>query len=87
MSGKWLELLKEIAPSVTRAAVLRNPAITSGIGQFGASNTCAPSFGVELSPVDFAARRARSSMPYRLSRGPNGGLIVTGGLGDSFIAS
>ena len=52
MSGKWLELLKEIAPSMTRAAVLRDPAIASGIGQFGAIQAVAPSFGVELSPVD-----------------------------------
>ena len=52
MSGKWLELLKEIAPRVTRAAVLRDPAIASGIGQFGAIQAVAPSFGVELSPVD-----------------------------------
>ena len=52
MSGKWLELLKEIAPSVTRVAVLRDPAVASGIGQFGAVQTVAPSLGVELSPVD-----------------------------------
>ena len=52
MSGKWLELLKEIAPGVTRAAVLRDPAIAAGIGQFGAIQAVAPSFGVELSPVD-----------------------------------
>ena len=52
MSGKWLELLKEIAPSVTRAAVLRDPAIAAGIGQFAAIQAVAPSLGVELSPVD-----------------------------------
>src|SRR5262249_10437272 len=52
MSGKWLELLKEIAPRVTRAAVLRDPAVASGIGQFGAVQIVAPSFGVELIPVD-----------------------------------
>ena len=52
LSGKWLELLKQIAPSVTRAAVLRDPAIASGIGQFAAVQAVAPSFGVELSPVD-----------------------------------
>src|SRR5713101_7926568 len=48
MSGKWLELLKEIAPSMTRAAVLRDPAIASGIGQFAAVQAVAPSLGVEL---------------------------------------
>jgi putative ABC transport system substrate-binding protein len=52
MSGKWLELLKEIAPSATHAAVLRDPAVASGIGQFGAIQAVAPSLGMELSPVD-----------------------------------
>ena len=52
MSGKWLELLKEIAPGVTRVAVLRDPAIASGIGQFAAIQAVAPSLGVEVSPVN-----------------------------------
>ena len=52
MSGKWLELLKQIAPGVTRAAVLRDPAITAGIGQFAAIQSVAPSLGVEVSPVN-----------------------------------
>ena len=52
ISGKWLELLKEIAPRVTRAAVLRNPAIASGSGQLGAIQAVAPSFGVDLRPID-----------------------------------
>ena len=52
LSAKWLELLKQIAPGVTRAAVLRDPANPAGIGQFGAIQAVAPSFGVELSPVD-----------------------------------
>jgi putative ABC transport system substrate-binding protein len=52
MSGKWLELLKEIAPHVTRAAVLRDPAVASGIGQFAAVQAVAPSVGIELRPVD-----------------------------------
>src|SRR5262245_38079730 len=51
-SGKWLELLKQIAPRMTRVAVLRDPAIASGIGQFGAVQAVAPSLGVELTPVD-----------------------------------
>ena len=62
MSGKWLELLKEIAPHVTRAAVLRDPAIASGIGQFATVQAAAPSLGVEVSPVDVrdaARNRAR----------------------------
>ena len=52
LSGKWLELLKEIAPSVTRAAVLRDSSIVAGIGQFAAIQAVAPSPGVELRPVD-----------------------------------
>jgi putative tryptophan/tyrosine transport system substrate-binding protein len=77
MSGKWLELLKEIAPRVARAAVLRDPAIASGIGQFGAVQAVAPSFGVELSPVDVrdAGEIERAVMAF--ARSSNGGLIVT----------
>jgi putative tryptophan/tyrosine transport system substrate-binding protein len=52
LGGKWLELLKQIAPAVTRAAVLRDPAMTAGIGQFGAIQALAPSVGVEVSPVN-----------------------------------
>ena len=52
LSGKWLELLKEIAPGVTRAAVLRDPAITAGIGQFAVIQSVAPSLGVEVIPIN-----------------------------------
>jgi putative ABC transport system substrate-binding protein len=52
ISAKWLELLKQIAPRVTRVGVLRDPAAAAGIGQFAAMQSVAPSFGVELSPVD-----------------------------------
>jgi putative tryptophan/tyrosine transport system substrate-binding protein len=52
MGGKWLELLKQIAPGITRAAVLRDSSLTSGAAEFGAIQTVAPSFGVELRPVD-----------------------------------
>ena len=77
MSGKWLELLKQIAPGVTRAAVLRDPAIPAGIGQFGAIQAVAPSFGVEVSPIDVrdAAEIERAIAAF--ARGSNGGLIVT----------
>src|SRR5262249_47888476 len=51
LSGKWLELLKQIAPGTTRAVVLRDPGVASGIGQFAAVQAVAPSLGVELSPV------------------------------------
>jgi putative ABC transport system substrate-binding protein len=52
MSGKWLELLKEMAPGMKRVAVLRDPAISAGIGQFGSIQTAAPSLGVELTPIN-----------------------------------
>ena len=77
ISGKWLELLKEIAPRVTRAAVLRNPAIASGSGQLGAIQAVAPSFGVELSPVNVRDAGEIERAIAAFARSPNGGLIVT----------
>jgi putative ABC transport system substrate-binding protein len=78
MSGKWLDLLKEIAPRVTRAAVLRDPAIASGIGQFAGVQAVAPSLGVELSPVDVrdAGEIERAVMAFARSTS-NERLIVT----------
>jgi len=67
MSVKWLELLKQIAPSVRRVAVLRDSAIVGGVAQLGAIQGAAPSFGVEVSPVG-CAMPARSSAPSRHSR-------------------
>jgi ABC-type uncharacterized transport system substrate-binding protein len=77
MSGKWLELLKEMAPNVNRVAVLRDPAISAGTGQFGAIQTAAPSFSVELTPVNVrdAAEIERAIAAF--ARSENGGLIVT----------
>ena len=77
MSGKWLELLKEIAPRMTRAAVLRDPAIASGIGQFGAIQAVAPALGVELSPVDVRDAGEIERAVTAFARSGNGGLIVT----------
>ena len=77
MSGKWLELLKEIAPGVTRAAVLRDPAIAAGIGQFGAIQAVAPSLGVEVSPVNVRDAGEIERAVAAFARCPNGGLIVT----------
>jgi ABC-type uncharacterized transport system substrate-binding protein len=76
-SGKWLELLKEIAPGVTRAAVIQDPSITSGTGQVAAIQAAAPSFGVELTPVDVrdASRIEQSIAAF--THGSNCGLIVT----------
>jgi putative tryptophan/tyrosine transport system substrate-binding protein len=78
MSGKWLELLKEMAPSVTRAAVLRDRAVASGIGQFGAVQIVAPSLGVQVSPVDVRDAGEIERAVTAFARGSNGGLIVTG---------
>ena len=69
LCGKWLELLKQIAPSVTRAAVLREPAITAGIGQFAVIQSVAPSVGVDVARST-CATRSRSSAPSRPSRAP-----------------
>jgi putative ABC transport system substrate-binding protein len=78
IGGKWLELLKEISPRVTRVAVLRDLAIAAGPGQFGAIQTAAPSFGMEVSPVNVrdASEIGRAVMAF--ARSSNGGLIVTG---------
>jgi ABC-type uncharacterized transport system substrate-binding protein len=78
LSGKWLELLKEIAPGVTRAAVLRDPAITAGIGQFGAIQAVAPSVGIQVSPAGVSGADEIERAVTAFARGSNGGLIVTG---------
>jgi putative tryptophan/tyrosine transport system substrate-binding protein len=78
MSGKWLELLKEIAPGVTRAAVLRDPSVASGIGQFGAVQIVAPSLGVDVTPVDLRDAAEIERAVTAFARSSNGGLIVTG---------
>jgi putative ABC transport system substrate-binding protein len=77
IGGKWLELLKEIAPGVMRAAVLRDAATTTGVGQFAAIQSVAPSFGVELSPI--GVRNAGEVEPAvtAFARSSNDGLIVT----------
>ena len=77
LSGKWLELLKQIAPHVTRAAVLRDPTGTAGVGQFGAIQTAAPSFGVEVSPVNVREASEIERVVTAFARTANGGLIVT----------
>jgi len=78
ISGKWLELLKQIAPGVARAAVLRDPAIASGIGQFGAVQAVAPSYWVELNPIDVRDAGEIERAITAFAHAPNGGLIVTG---------
>jgi putative ABC transport system substrate-binding protein len=77
ISAKWLELLKQVAPCMTRTAVLRDPANPSGTGQFGAIQAVAPSFGVEASPIGLHDAAEIEHGVTAFSRGPNGGLIVT----------
>jgi putative ABC transport system substrate-binding protein len=79
LSGKWLELLKEIAPHVTRAAVIRDPTRGSGIAQFAAIQTAAQSLGVELSPINAVDVHDMERGITAFARSANGGLIVTSG--------
>jgi putative ABC transport system substrate-binding protein len=81
IGGKWLELLKLVVPSVTRAAVVRDPAITAGIGLWGALQSVSSSFGVELRPVDVRDAGEIERALTAFARGPNGGLILTGSAG------
>jgi putative ABC transport system substrate-binding protein len=78
MSGKWLELLKEVAPRVTRAAILRDPAVAAGPAEFAAIQAVAPSLGVELRPVDVRDAGEIQRTITAFAQGANGGLIVTG---------
>ena len=80
MSGKWLELLKQVAPHVTRVAVLRDPAQPTGIAQLAALHSVAPSLGVELSPVGVRDRDEIERGVAAFARGSNDGLIVTAGV-------
>ena len=79
LTGKWLELLKEIAPNLTRAAVLRDPAITSGTGQFAVIQSVAPSRGVEVIPVNMRDAAEIERAVAAFARSSNSGLIVTAG--------
>ncbi|MFZ1088671.1 MAG: ABC transporter substrate-binding protein [Xanthobacteraceae bacterium] len=78
VSGKWLELLKEIVPRVMRVGVLRNPAISAGIGQFAAIQSVAPALGVELTPMNVRDASEIEHAIVAFAQAPNGGLIVTG---------
>ena len=77
ISGKWLELLKQIAPRVTRVAVLRDAATSSGTGQFGAIQSVAPPFGVEVSPINVRDASEIERAVTAFARSTTGGLIVT----------
>src|SRR4026209_2319175 len=75
MSGKWLELLKEIAPRVTRAAILRDPTLAAGIGQLGAIQALAPSLGIATTPIDVRDASEVERAIADFSRTPNSGLV------------
>ena len=77
VSGKWLELLKEIAPQVTRVAVVRDAALAIGMAQWGALQSAAPSFGVELTPVGVHDVGEIERALTAFARAPNSGLVVT----------
>ena len=84
IAAKWLELLKEIAPGVTRVAVVRESAIAAGPGQFGVIQAAAPSLGVELRPIDVRDAGEIERAIAAFAQGSNGGLIVTGSPGAIF---
>jgi len=78
LSGKWLELLKQIAPNVTRAAVFRDSGNPSGNAQFGAIQAVAPSLGIEVSPINMRDASEIERAVAAFARSANGGLIITG---------
>ena len=78
ISAKWLELLKEMAPGMKRVAVLRDPALAVGAGQYGAIQSVAPSFGVELRPVNIRDAVEIERAIAALAPSSDGGIIVTG---------
>jgi putative ABC transport system substrate-binding protein len=80
-AGKWLELLKEVAPRVTRVGVLRNAAIATQIALFGSIQSVAPSFGVELRPIDTSDAGEIERAVTAFAGEPNGGLIAASGAG------
>ena len=77
ISAKWLELLKQIAPDVSRVGVMRDPSLASGTGQFGAVQSAAASVGIELVPVNVRDANEIERSITNFARGANGGLIVT----------
>jgi putative ABC transport system substrate-binding protein len=77
IGGKWLQLLKEIAPRVTRLAVFRDASINAGIGQWGAIQTAAPSFGLEVTPINLRDAKEVERTVTTFAQQANGGLIVT----------
>jgi putative tryptophan/tyrosine transport system substrate-binding protein len=86
LCGKWLELLKEIAPSVTHAAVLRDPTFAYGIGQFAVIQAVAPSVGIDVSPIDLRGPAQMERALATFAQRPNGGIIqVASGIGGTNV--
>jgi ABC-type uncharacterized transport system substrate-binding protein len=79
LAGKWPELLKQVAPNVNQVAVLRDPSISLGIGQFAVIQAVAPSVGLEVSAINVADPKEIDRAIAAFAREPNGGLIVTAG--------
>jgi putative ABC transport system substrate-binding protein len=77
LSGKWLELLKQIVPGLVRVAVLRDAAVTAGIGQFAVIQSVAPALGVEVSAINMRDAGEIEHAVNRFVQSPNGGLILT----------
>jgi putative ABC transport system substrate-binding protein len=78
LTAKWVELLKQIAPTVTRVAVLRDPGLTAGVGQFAVIEYVAPSVGIEVSAINMHDAREIEQDIAKFASSPNGGLILTG---------
>jgi putative tryptophan/tyrosine transport system substrate-binding protein len=77
LGGKWLELLKQIAPDVTRVAIVRDPLNPAGVAMFGAIQASAQSFGVQINPIGTQSTEEVERAIAAFARSPNGGLIVT----------
>src|SRR5262249_926508 len=78
IGAKWLELLKELAPNVTRAAIIRDPAIAAGLGMWAAIQSASPATGIEVSPINMTDAGVIEGAVAAFTQAPNGGLIVTG---------
>jgi putative ABC transport system substrate-binding protein len=79
LSGKWLEILKQVSPTITRAGIIRDAAITSGVGQFAVIQSVAGSIGVDVVPIGSRDEREIEDGISKITRSPNTGLIVTSG--------
>ena len=80
LCGKWLELLKEIAPSVTHALIIRDAGTAAGVGQFAVIQSVAPSVGIEISPIDLRGPAQIERAIAAVAQRPNGGIILTAGV-------